>query len=410
MKRTYSISGSRVILPDGPVENRSVRIDGKRFVGVGRGTTDDLVLEPDLIVLPALINVHDHLRGTYLPRIGPPQGEFYLKCSNWERDLRRSEVVAERSLLSVDDCYLLGSYKNILSGVATVNDHFPHEENRKIIPLLPLRVIQNYTLAHEASSYNLDWGDGIEVEHKRARKKDYPFIIHMEEGFDEEYQRGIELLEDMSSLDDHNVLIHCLGFSEKDIQKVNKLGCSVVWCPASNFFMFNVTCKIKKILETGVNCALGTDSTHTGSINLFEEIRFGREMYRKMYGEELSGRKIFEMVTLNAARAFRMERTIGSIEDGKMADLLVLRSRGLDAYDALVQAQIEDIELLTLEGVPIFGSEEYKDFFGLKNGKYTDIKIKGKRKFAKGDPLRLLQKVREKVGYKKTLDFLPLDD
>jgi hypothetical protein len=174
--------------------------------------------------------------------------------------------------------------------------------------------------------------------------------------------------------------------------------------------MFNVTCKIKKILESGVNCSLGTDSTHTGSINLFEEIRFGREVYRKMFGEDLSSRRIFDMVTINPARAFRMEKKIGSIGRGRMADLFVLRSRGLEAYEALIRAQIEDIELLTLEGVPIYGSEEYKDFFGLKNGKYTDIQIRGKRKFVKGDPLNLLRRIREKVGYKKILDFIPLDE
>jgi 5-methylthioadenosine/S-adenosylhomocysteine deaminase len=410
MPRTYSISGVRIVTPQGPVEDSPIEVKGKRIGRLGFKCRDDLCLDSNLIVFPALINVHDHLRGTYLPRVGPPSGEFYLKCSNWEKDLRRSMVLKERSKLSQEDCYYLGGYKNVLSGVVTVNDHYPHEENEPIIPLLPLRVIRNYTLAHEASSYSLDWGEGIEIEHRRARKYDYPFIIHMEEGFDEEYQRGIELLEGYKCLDEHSVLIHCLGFSEKDIRKVKRQGCTVVWCPSSNFFMFNVTCKIKKILKAGINCALGTDSTHTGSINLLEEIRFAREMYKKMYGEVLDSKIIFDMVTINAARAFRMEKDIGSIEESKFADFIVLRPRHDDPYEALVQTQIEDIELLTWEGEPVYGARRYRDFFKLDDRKYTDIRIRGQDKFVSGDPAGLLRRVREKVGFKKKLDFLPLDD
>ena len=410
MPSTYSLSGVRIVTPQGIIEDTAIEIKGERIGKLGVKCKDDLSLDSDLVVFPALINVHDHLRGTYLPKVGPPAGQFYLKCSNWEKDLRGSAVLKERSKISKEDCYFLGGYKNLFSGVITVNDHYPHEENDPVIPLLPLRVIQNYALAHEASSYSLEWGDSIEEERKKARKNNFPFIIHMEEGFDEEYQRGIELLEECNTLDEHDVLIHGLGFSETDIKKVQKRGCTVVWCPSSNFFMFNVTCKIKKILKAGVNCALGTDSNHTGSVNLLEEIRFAREMYKKMYGEVLDSKIIFDMVTANAAKAFRMDHDIGSIEENKVADIFVLKPRDDNPYEALVKAQIEDIELLTWEGSPVLGSMRYKEFFQLAGEGYTDIRIKGQEKFVKGDPARLLSEVREKVGFKKKLDFLPLDD
>jgi cytosine/adenosine deaminase-related metal-dependent hydrolase len=399
-----------MVTPEGTIEDTAVEISNERIAGLGVKSKDDLALDSDLVVFPALINVHDHLRGTYLPKVGPPEGQFYLKCANWERDLRGSPVLEERSKLSQEDCYFLGGYKNLLSGVVTVNDHYPHEENDPLIPRLPLRVIQNYTLAHEASSYSLDWGAGIEEEHKKAQEKNFPFIIHMEEGFDEEYQRGIELLERCNTLDEYDVLIHCLGFSEADIKKVQNRGCTVVWCPSSNFFMFNVTCKIKKILNAGINCALGTDSTHTGAINLFEEIRFAREMFKKMYGEVLDARIIFDMVTINAAKAFRMQQDTGTIEENKLADIFVLKPRDENPYEALMKAQIEDIELLTWAGTPVLGSIQYKEFFQLDAKGYTDIKVRGQEKFVKGDPVRLLNDVREKVGFKKKLDFLPLDD
>jgi 5-methylthioadenosine/S-adenosylhomocysteine deaminase len=294
--------------------------------------------------------------------------------------------------------------------VTTVNDHFPHEYNEPFIPLLPIRVINAYTLAHECSSFDLKWGDGIQIEHRRAVQRGHPFITHLEEGFDEESQAGIDLLARLGCLDGHDVFIHCIGFSDRDIRRAKSAGASVVWCPASNLFMFNVTCKVRKLLREGVNLALGTDSTHTGSINLLEEMRFARLTYRRLYGEELPAKRIAEMVTINPARALWMQDRIGSIEEGKKADLLLIRPRRSDPYEALLEAQTEDIELLLLEGTPICGSADHEELFALRDRSYSRIKVRGRRMCVRGDPGALLARVRQAVGFKKVLDYLPVDD
>lgn len=409
MLSNYSISDVTVVTPERLLEKSVVSVKGGRIARIGESAGDSLPHQDGLVLYPALINAHDHLRGTYLPRVGPPPGEYYLRCSLWERDLRGSEVIEERSSLTADECYFLGAYKNVFSGVATVNDHFPHELNDSIIPRLPLNVTREYTIHHEVSPYSLQWGNGIVKEHRKARKKNYPFIVHTEEGFDSDYQSGLDVLEHDGALDEHSVLIHCLGFSDEDIEKTRKAGSTVVWCPASNYFMFNVTCKIRKLLQAGINVALGTDSTHTGSVNLLEEMRFARKVYRKMYREEISAEILFKMVSLNAARALRIDGKTGTVEMGKSADLMLLRTGRLDPFDGLLEARIEDIELLTQGGVPLYGARRYRDFFRLDRSGYSDIVINGEPKFARGDPVHLLQTIREKVGYKKMLDFIPLD-
>jgi cytosine/adenosine deaminase-related metal-dependent hydrolase len=273
--------------------------------------------------------------------------------------------------------------------------------------MLPIRVINNYTLAHECSSFDLNWGDGIEIEHRRAVERGHPFITHLEEGFDEESQSGVDILERLNCLDDHDVFIHCIGFSDTDILKVRDAGASVAWCPASNVFMFNVTCKIRKMLAEGVNVSIGTDSTATGSVNLLEEIRFAREVYRRMYGEELDAKTLMRMVTTNPAKAFRMHEKIGSVEEGKYADLLLLRARHNDPYEALVAAKMEDIELMIHEGTPIYGNGKYEELFRRRGCDYTTVEVNGLRMCVKGDPAGLLSQVRQAVGFKKVLDYLP---
>ncbi|MBA7675192.1 Atrazine chlorohydrolase [subsurface metagenome] len=241
-------------------------------------------------------------------------------------------------------------------------------------------------------------------------ERNFPFITHLEEGYDEETQRGIDILEQLNCLDNHDVLVHCLGFSDKDIRKAKKARATIAWCPASNIFMFNLTCKIRKIIRAGINVCIGTDSTHTGSVNLLEEMRFARSTYQELYGEDLNAKGIIQMVTLNPANAFRMQDRIGSIEEGKLADLLVLKPRQADPYEALVNGRMEDIDLLFWEGTPIYGDARYEELFVSREVEYTRIKVRGREMLVKGDPGGLLKKVRKAVGFKKTLDYMPLDN
>ena len=337
--------------------------------------------------------------------MGPPPGEFYLNWSYWDKDLRNSEVVkVERAKTSVEERYFLSAYKNLFSGVVTANDHFPHEWNEPFIPRLPMRVIRNYTLSHACSSFDLKWGDGFEIEHARAVKSNFPFITHLEEGFDEETQRGIETLEEPGCLDDHTVMIHCIGFSDEDIQKVRRAGAHVAWCANSNIFMFNVTCKIKKMLEAGINVSIGTDSTATGSVNLLEEMRYGREIYRKMYGEDLPAKTIVNMVTVNPARAFRMQKETGSLAEGKLADVLVVRQQKDDPWESLVAARTEDIELLVQDGSPIFGDARVRGAFrGTRRPVLPKVTVRGRQMLVKGDPAGLMERVRKAVGSARSL-------
>jgi cytosine/adenosine deaminase-related metal-dependent hydrolase len=174
--------------------------------------------------------------------------------------------------------------------------------------------------------------------------------------------------------------------------------------------MFNVTCKIRKMIKAGVNVTLGTDSSATGSANLLAEMKFDRDLYRNMYGSELPPKLMFEMATINAARAFWIDKKLGSLDTGKLADILVLKGRHSNPYENLVSAEMRDIELLTLAGKPLYGEMRFLDLLGgeVPPG-YTVIKVGERSMFVIGDPARLYSEAREKIGFKKILDFLPFE-
>jgi hypothetical protein len=310
-----------------------------------------------------------------------------------------------------EELYLLSSYKCIFSGVTTVNDHFPQAINGNILPTLPIRAILEYALAHEATSYDLKWGDGVVAEHKKAVKNKWPFITHLCEGFDEESMHSVETLEKLGILDGHCLLVHCIAMSDEDIVKAAKAGASVSLCPTSNMLMFNVTAKIRKMIKAGLNVTLGTDSSASGPANLLEEIRNLRWIYRNMYGEDLEPKKIFEMVTINSAKAFWMQDQIGSLEEGKLGDIMVLKARKDDPYENLASASMQDIELLTLAGKPIYGEMRFLDIFSdskIPEG-YTEITVDKRPMFVIGDPAALYREIRRRTGFKKVLDFLPFE-
>jgi cytosine/adenosine deaminase-related metal-dependent hydrolase len=404
----YTLQGGIVVSPGKKVYTGDLHIRGERIVAeCGKISVD---LRKKSYIYPSLINTHDHLQGNYLPRVGPKEGTYYLTWLPWDKDFKASETFRERSSLTREELYALSGYKCLFSGVTTVNDHFPRQLNREILSTLPVRAIPDYGIAHECSSYDLKWGDGMEVEHNRAVENKWPFITHLSEGFDFEAMNGVAALENLGILDSHCLLVHCIGFSDADIKKAAKAGASVSWCGCSNMFMFNVTAKIRKMIKAGINVSIGTDSSATGSANLFDEIKYDRNLYRSMYGEDLPAKKMFEMVTLNAAKALWMQEMIGTLDDGKLGDILVLKASDDDPYENFVNTSIENIELLILAGEPIYGETRFLDLFGgtLPPG-YTRIEVSGRSMFVKGDPAALYSEVRRKIGFKKILDYMPFE-
>jgi len=404
----YVLANGVIVSPGKETHTGNLGIKGEKIVSPDG--KNKINLRKKSYVYPSLINTHDHLQGNYRPPVGPKKGSFYLTWLPWDNDLKASKTFEERSKLTREELYALSGYKCLFSGVTTVNDHFPHSLNNKILPTLPIRAIQEYGIAHESTSYDLKWGDGIEIEHERAVKNNWPFITHLSEGFDNEAMHSIENLEKMKILDKNCLFVHCIAFSDEDINKAAKAGASVSWCGFSNMFMFNVTAKIRKMLKAGVNVTIGTDSSATGSANLLAEIKYDRELYKNLYGEDIGAKTLFEMTTINAAKAFQMQDKTGSLEEGKLGDILVLKAKEENPYENLVNAGMKDIELLILAGTPIYGQMRFLDIF---NGKlpsgYTQIKVGNKEMFVKGNPSDLYSKIRKKIGFKKKLDYLPFE-
>ncbi len=405
----YTITGGTIVSPEYVIKDASITVEGNKIIKIGdpdKKADFQIKLEPGMLIFPGLINPHDHLLGTYFPKIGTGP---YLNWLPWDNDLKSHDVYLERNKISNDDLYLLGAYKNLISGVTTVSDHMPHLVNDEIIDKMPVRVLKDYALEHECSSFDLRWGKGISEEFKEAREYDVPFITHIEEGFDEESTLGVDILREMNALDDHTVLIHGISFSKSDIEELARKKVNVVWCPSSNYYMFKETADIKELLKRNVNVSLGTDSPMSGGLNILDEMRFASSLYKDLYHEEIDPKILTFMVTLYPAKALRL-KSLGKIEIGYIADFMIINGGNpQDPYRSLLNSWFDNVELVIKEGIPLYGYKKYGNNFKKFKNNYQSLKINGKDKIIIGRPIDLYKRIWDNLKFKKILPFLPIN-
>ena len=390
--------------PEKFLQNKSIAVADGIFSKISEG--QEGISLSGYTAYPGLINAHDHLLGTYLPKVGNGP---YLNWRPWDDDLKASKIYEERGKITPEEIYRPADYRQILSGVTTVSDHIPHVVNEKHIPNSYIRVLDNYSLSHEFSSYDLKWGESNEIEIKKAKEnKDIFFLTHIEEGFDKEALHGIDILKEQGGLFEKTVLVHCISCSEQDIINIRKAGASMVWSPCSNIFMFDKTANVKSFLDHGVNVCLGTDSPMSGGENLLHEIKFAQDLFYKLYKEKIDEKDLFRMVTSNPAKAF-LQENIASIEENQQADLLILKNNKENPYQRIISAEMEDIEILIKKGKVLYCKQKYKDLIKDNLEEYQLINLKERYPYYLiGKPLDLFDSIREKVGFQKELSFFPI--
>ncbi len=405
----WEIINGTLTTPEEIIQNGKLTVEETRISRIGKKSDSSSKIQIDLnglLVFPGFINGHDHLLGTYLPRVGDRKP--YLNWLAWDNDLKSAPAYAERQQIESNDLYEMGGYRHLLCGVTSVQDHIPHFVRDLFAQNVPIRMIDQYALAHSITSFALKWGESIEKEHARANENDIPFVAHCSEGFDEETIRSVSVLQEKNALSKNTVLIHGIAFSDEDIRLLAENKCNVVWCPASNIYMFDQTAPVKKLIQNGVNVCLGTDSPMSGSINLFEEIYIAKKFYERAYGEKLDNNLLAQMLTSNPAKAFSLHDR-GALKEGNQADFVIINGDSKDPYRALTEMNYEDIMLVVIGGKPRYADENFIPLFEALNIKYQKIKVDGFKKILDGDILGLLSRIRKSVGFHKTLEFLPVE-
>ncbi len=174
-----------------------------------------------------------------------------------------------------------------------------------------------------------------------AEELDVPIHMHVhetaaevEEAVQKNGKRPLQRLADLGLLSPRMVCVHATQLLDEELQLIHRMGAHVVHCPESNLKLASGFCPVDKLLQTGVNVALGTDGCASNNdLDMFSEMKTAALLAKGVAADAsaLPAHQALELATINGARALGLEEYIGSIEPGKFADLTAVRLDTLNA-------------------------------------------------------------------------------
>jgi cytosine/adenosine deaminase-related metal-dependent hydrolase len=219
----------------------------------------------------------------------------------------------------------------------------------------------------------------------RATPRDAPFVVHLAEGVDDDARGELARLEGLGCLQANTVIVHGVAIDEIGWRRVARAGAGLVWCPASNAFLFGHTAAVCALLTgdetTRVPVALGTDSRITGSRDLLDELRVAREAVA------FPPETLLRMVTSEAAALLRQPRA-GRLAIGAPADLIVLPPLAERPAAALLEARRRDVRLVVVDGRPLAGDRELSAIFHARKVTPRPLRVDGAAKIADSGVVR----------------------
>ncbi len=381
--RAVSLVNARVVADGGIAD--SIRFSS-RVLSIGeRPRHGDTVVDlAGGFVLPGLVNAHDHLELNHYGRI--KVRDRYANASDWIADmtlrLASDQAIRAGRAFPLTERLFIGGLKNLLAGVTTVAHHNPFYAELR--PTMPIRVVRRYGWAHsfllEGRPAGARGEPGGDVAARwRATPSDAPFMVHLAEGVDAAARDELPRLEALGCLAANTVIVHGVAIDGDGWRRVARAGAGLVWCPASNVFLFGETARVHELIAGAdgarVSVALGTDSRVTGSRDLLDELRAARE------SAPLSPEALFRMVTCDAAALLRQSRA-GRLAVGVPADLMVIPPRADEPGSALLQTARRDVRLVTVEGRPLVGDPALAAVFLARKVSSRPLCVDAARKIA----------------------------
>jgi cytosine/adenosine deaminase-related metal-dependent hydrolase len=294
------------------------------------------------LVMPGLVNAHDHLQFALFPRLADPPYRNYI---DWGADIHEKfrDVIAKHRSVPKDVRLWWGGIRNLLCGVTTVCHHdclWPELQREDF----PIRIVQEYGWGHSLSL----GGDLLKARSRTPEGK--AFILHACEGVDEQAYAELAGLDRLGLLDERMVLVHGLAIDDAAVALVRDRRVSLIVCPSSNQFLFEKLPDMA-LLGTIENVALGSDSPLTAEGDLLDEIRFA------IRSCGIQSDAVYRMITAAPAAVLRLEDEEGSITVTGVGDFIAVRDTGQAAADRLKELSMHDVEFVMVRGCVQLASE-----------------------------------------------------
>jgi 5-methylthioadenosine/S-adenosylhomocysteine deaminase len=330
----------------------------------GDGADPDRVVAAEgCAVLPGLVNAHTHVAMTLFRGFGDDMPlEDWLEERIWPAE---AHLDADRTVAGTR----LGLAEMAASGTTTFADmYFFESEMAGAVEAAGLRGVMGFSfldhptpemgpdeMVPEARTFLKEWSDHDRVTPSLAphatytcgpgtledvrslsgEHPDVPVQTHCSETRDEVYdvesehgRRPVAQLEEHGLLDEGTVLAHCGWITKGEARSIGEAGAGVVHCPTANMKLATGGyTPIPELVEAGADVALGTDGP--GSNNTLDMLDTMKDAalvhkHHRWDATVLPAQEVLDMATLGGARVLGLADQIGSIEEGKAGDLVLV--------------------------------------------------------------------------------------
>jgi len=167
--------------------------------------------------------------------------------------------------------------------------------------------------------------------HVLADELDTQIHMHLHEtahevqtAMDEHGRRPLQRIDELGLVNSQLTAVHMTQLLDDEIALLAERGVNIVHCPESNLKLASGFCPVGKLLDAGINVALGTDGAASNNdLDMFGEMRTAALLGKGVAGDAavLTAADTLAMATINGARALGLDDHIGSLEAGKWADI-----------------------------------------------------------------------------------------
>ena len=378
-----TMDGERRVLEGGAVTIRGERIESILEASDALPAASETLDATGHLVIPGLINAHGHAAMTLLRGIADD-----LALLEW---LENYIFPAEAKNVSPEFVYwgsLLGCVEMARGGTTTYADmYYFEEEVARATETVGIRgVLGQSVIGFPAPDYETPEEalvgaeafiekyknhpliipsiaphalyttplDIVEKAHAIARKHGVPFQIHAVEPPQENDQmmerigkRTIPALDDAGILTPGVILHHAIWLSDEDIARIAASGAATSHNPESNMKTASGLARVPELLAAGIAVGLGTDGpASNNNLDMFEEMDTAAKLHKLVLEDPtaMPATSVFQMATIGGAEALGIDDRVGSLEAGKLADIVLIDVRSpeltplYDVYSHLVYA------------------------------------------------------------------------
>lgn len=143
----------------------------------------------------------------------------------------------------------------------------------------------------------------------------------------EQKRSPVRYLDHIGVLDDNTLLVHGVWVDNTDIEIIAKRHATIAHSPESNMKLGSGIAPIPEYLAAGISVGLGTDGcASNNNLDLFQEMDFAAKLHKvsSLDPTAIDARTVIEMATIGGAKAIGLHESIGSLEAGKQADLIIV--------------------------------------------------------------------------------------